>query len=453
MGDGRIGRVTARDRFVNLVIVVAVASNFGPYLIGGVRTDQVVLYGTSLAVVVLAPWAWLRWRPTGLAIRLTAVWFGYVLVGITSSLGAPTGRYLPGSALAGLDNLLLPLAALATVWLLVTPERRERALVTACLTTVWLTAANGFLSAVAMRVDLSRILRPFWASSGQTGTVAELAAGNGRFSGIFNQPAEAGLMYGLAGLAAVYVYRDRPSRMYLTLAPIFIGGVLCVSKVFLLAAAPLILWQVWRTARSRVVLVLSISVAILGLGQSRLLQDWSGAAFLQRLLRPGQSGFIDLYTAGRIGGGSSLMMVTSEVQNRSPLFGFGARGLSVAYDNGWVAALVVAGAFGAIAYTAILVILLLLPRTLLGAERRLALGTALLAVMASVGVPALTANRSGSVLWLLVALLTIRQHRHKTVKKLMAPGTPGLASDLNLPKTVASCAPRISYVEETKEVR
>lgn len=408
--NGMMSLVTTRDRLATLVIVTIVASNFGPYLAGGLRTDQIFIYGAAGAVVILAPWKWLSWRPSRLQINLAAVWVGYALVGVVGSLGAPIGRFLPGSLLAGLDNLLLPLAVMITVWLVVTPARRERALLGACRALVWLAAANGLLAAIATRADLSTILRPFWAGDIQTGdglAVAERAAQLGRFSGVFNQPAEAGLMYGLAGLSAVYVYRDRPRRMYLLLVPIFVGGVLCVSKVFLIAAAPLIMWQVWRTARSRIVLVLALGLTSLGLVQSQLFQAWSGGVFLQRLIRPGQNGYVDYYTAGRLGRGSSLTGVVSEVLEGSPVSGFGLRGLQVAYDNGWVEALVVAGALGAAAYTVVLMLLLLLPRMLSGAERRLAWGIVLTALMASVGVPALTANRSGALLWTIVALLAV----------------------------------------------
>jgi hypothetical protein len=403
--------VTAHDRFVNLAVVALVASAFGPYLIGGVRTDQAVAYPLAVSVVLFAPWTWLRWRPTVIATNLFIIWAGYLIAAASGLLGVvAVASWPPGSLFAGLDNLLLPFMVMALVWLLVTPERRDRMLNVACKTLAWCTAANGIIAAVNTRVDLAPFLRPFWAGAGGDGsTVAERAAALGRYSGVFNQPAEAGLMYGLAGLGLLYAYRDRQKLLYLLMIPIFVGGVLCVSKVFLLVGGPIILWQLWRVARSRAVLLLGIAVALLGAAQSRLLQAWSGAEYLQRLIRPQQTNYVDLYTAGRLGDDSTLSTVASQVWDRAPWLGFGARGLQVAYDNGWVEALVVAGVAGVIAYSAVLLMVLLVPRTLDGPPRRLAWGLALLTIGASVGVPALTANRSGMVLWLLLALLVVRQ--------------------------------------------
>jgi hypothetical protein len=407
-GSVRTSPKAAPERLGDLAIVAAVASTFGPYLIGGVRADQFFFYSAAMGLVVLAPWTWLKLRPTRQAANLGATWLVYALIGVIASLGAPSSLYPPGSRVAGLGRLLLPLAVMATVWLYVSPQRRERALLVACRALVWLTAVNGVVAAASSLVDLSGLLRPFWAGTPGS-TVAQNAAQLGRLSGVFNQPAEAGLMYGLAGLAAVYVYRDRPLWMYLMLVPIFVGGVLCVSKVFLLAAGPVILLQVWRTARSRSLYVLALAFAGVSLLQSGLFANWAGAGYLQQLYQPGQQGVIGYYTAGRLGGASSLTSVLSEVFDRSPLWGFGAGGLSTPYDNGWVEALVVAGLIGAMAFTVILIMLVLLPRVLAGAERQLAWGVALVAVMASVGLPALTANRSGAALWTIVALLAVRQ--------------------------------------------
>lgn len=400
------------DRFAYALVAVAVASAFGPYLSGGIRTEQLVIYGMTAWMLCIAPWTWLRLRPTALATNLTVAWGLYAAVGLIGAMGAPLKSvYLPGSLFAGADNLLLPLASMWSMWLLVTPERREKALQVACATLAWCTALNGVLAIIGTRKDLGFVLRPFWGSSDVIGlTVAERAAQMGRFSGVFNQPAEAGLMYGLAGLAAVYAFRDRQRLMYLTLTPIFIGGALAVSKVFLLGAVPLIAWQVWRTARSKLMPILVIIAAGIGIAQTRLLANWSGAEYLQRLIRPNaNAGYIDFYTAGRLGGSSTLTGVTQEVQEKSPILGFGARGLAAAYDNAWVEALVVAGFVGAILYTVVLVLILLIPRTVDGPQRRLAWGLALLTVAASVGLPALTANRSGMVLCVLLAILTVRK--------------------------------------------
>ena len=70
-------------------------------------------------------------------------------------------------------------------------------------------AVNGLVAVLASYVGAARIplLRLFWAAGGGV-TVAELAAGNGRFSGVFNQPAEAGVAYSLAAFCLVFLMRS-----------------------------------------------------------------------------------------------------------------------------------------------------------------------------------------------------------------------------------------------------
>ncbi|THJ52760.1 hypothetical protein E7Y31_18590 [Candidatus Frankia alpina] len=100
---------------------------------------------------------------------------------------------------------------------------------------------NGGLAVLGLAADLSPILAAFWGGEGLGGqSVAVLATGDGRLSGVFNQPVEAGAAYCLALFAAVHLLsrpergRDRPVVLALVVLPILVGGVLCVSKIFLL---------------------------------------------------------------------------------------------------------------------------------------------------------------------------------------------------------------------------
>lgn len=392
--------------------VAYVAAFFGPYLAGGIRTEQAVIYGTAGCVGLLLAWRWPQVTAPGPLVLALAAWGLMVAVATLGTLGETPFGWPAGSTVAGLDNLLSPLAVATAVLLLVTPARSDFVLRRVAATVAVLTAANGAVAIAQTRAELTLLLRPFWGADTGLATVSEAAATMGRFSGIFNQPAEAGLMYGLAGLCAVYVWAKKPRVLYPLLVLIFLGGVLCVSKVFLLVGAPLILWQVWRNGNGKVVAVIALALTFLGLRQFGLLAQWTGLDYALRLLNPpeagGVGGLMSFYTAGRLGGQTStLSQVVDYVLAESPLSGFGAAGMRVPYDNGWVEALVVAGLIGAAAYTLVLVCWFALAVRLDRAHRGFAVCTLLLVVGASTGLPALTANRAGAALWLVLVLLAL----------------------------------------------
>ena len=262
------------------------------------------------------------------------------------------------------------------------------------------------------RVDLAPYLRQFWAAGDAGFTVAANAASMGRVSGVFNQPAEAGLAYGIAGLAACYVWRDRPGRMYIAIIPIILGGVLSVSKVFIFGGLPLILWHIWRSRarHGRLALVLVSISTILGIAQSGYATQWSGLDYLGRTLHPQDQNWLTFYSAGRLGTHNTLTRVIDEVARLDPWFGVGAGGLSVPYDNGWVEAFVVAGLVGVTCYTLALVWMWRIARQISNdALRQFLYALLALSTGASFGVPALDANRSSTLLWVVLSLCASTQ--------------------------------------------
>lgn len=392
-------------RFAAVVVALIVFGAFGPYLSGGLRTEQAVIYGLLLVVL---PFNVLTMHVPKWGVRIGATWLIYILaaaVGVAFPIiGAPAG-----SELAGLDNLLLPVAAMVLVWAAARPWNAATLLPWAAKLIAWCMAVNGALALLQTSVNISGILRPFAGASDIVQTTAANAAILGRYTGVFNQPAEAGLAYGVAGLAACYVWRNRPGALYLVLTPIILGGLISTSKVFVLGGLILILWQVIRGPRAgRWWLVLAGGATVFAVIQSGVLDRWVGQRFLERLVGSGQGDWLSLYTAGRLGGDSTLTSVVDQVSDMNVVTGVGLGGLHVAYDNGWVEAFVMAGAIGVLCYTATLVLLLAAARTDPDADRRrLMTAVAILCAGASVGIPALTANRAGTLIWLLVALAAL----------------------------------------------
>lgn len=410
-----------RPRLACAALTFAALAAFGPYTpVSGIRTEQVVVYG--LCAVALMSLRWCRFRLTRAAVLALGLLTAETLVAVLGTvMPVPelTG-FGRASALAGLDNLALPLAVLVTLWTLVDMGAdRERLLALVCRVVIWAMCLNAVLAYVSQGHDLTPVLSRFWDNAVMVNTVTDTVAGRasqlGRYTGIFNQPAEAGEMYSIALLAAIYHYRCDLLRFAGTSLLITVGGLLTISKVFLLVGLPIAAWQVLRQSHGRgrrFVLLLAAAVAVAALARSGIGPQWIGGDSLAQLLHPGANGdALHLYTGGRLGNSSSLHTVVAAVLHDSPWFGFGAGGLAVPYDDAWVEALCVAGLCGALLYTMLLATLAVcwLRRRVPAdsARSRLGGGLVLLVIGASVGLPALTANRVATIAWLLIGLVLL----------------------------------------------
>lgn len=398
------------------LIAITLLSAFGPYIAPGVRTEQVAVYGLAALCLALAATFLRLSGPTAVALLSWTIYAAVAAVGAADPPANET-RWPFGSAASGIDNVLVPLAV-SVIALTAAVSTDPRRLVRLTSAFVVVLMAVNTLAAVAQQrgADWSA-----WWSTNETFIVAESAADNGRFSGLINQPAEAGLLYGIALLCAVYMFRDRPWWLFLTAAMLVYGGAVTVSKVFLLIALPIGLWQMARLSERRAE---RTAVAVLvGSGayfviQAGWLPEWTGGDQLQRMLpSPGES-FLAAVSASRFGESSTLQPLVEAVWSTQPLFGYGAAGVQTAYDNGWVEAFVTAGLVGVLCYTvALLAMASAWRRAAPSAERRLLGGLVLLVVGASFGIPALTANRAASVVWLLAIVLMLHQHRVETARE------------------------------------
>lgn len=259
------------------------------------------------------------------------------------------------------------------------------------------------------------VLPRFWDAPGSPGSVAANAAGNGRFTGIFDQQAEAGVAYGVALFCLIYLAQRHAIRTRLAAlgaAALITGGTLTVSKIFLLLAVPLAAMMVLRAPGSRVRVILCVTgtaAALWLLAVAHLLPSWPGGSTMLRALLHPPGSLTAEYTAGRYSAGSRLGPVVGDVLHANPWSGFGAGGLETAYDSLWVQVLVLAGIFGLILAGAILIMLavrwLRLRGTLGHREWNLAGATLVLVIGASLGLPALTANRACTLLWLILGVL------------------------------------------------
>jgi hypothetical protein len=264
-------------------------------------------------------------------------------------------------------------------------------------------------------VPLGGFLPPFWDAAPGTVSVAELAVKNGRYTGIFDQPAEAGVAYGLALLCIIYLVR-RGMRWQLAgmcAALLVTGGALSLSKDFLLGALPVAAWVIVRSSGVRMRILAGAAAgggAMLLAGSVGLLPPWAvGHSTLANLLHP-TGGPVSVYTAGRYGpGGGTLGPVAADVLRTSPWAGFGADGLATPYDSLWLQILVLSGIMGVVLMCAAIAALgwrwLRLRAVTAPAERSLAGSVLVLTLGTSLGFSTLTSNRVGILAWLILGIL------------------------------------------------
>lgn len=400
--------------FQKLVVLGMVWGAFGPYVVGSARTEQLVIYGLAACIVI--PFAFINLR-LELGKKLLVPW---VLALCVALLGVifPTpfpAAWEPGRVLAGLDNLLLPLAVMLIVWSVVRFANAAELLRSAGKIVVWAAVANAALAMIGTGIDLSPYLRMFWGSADSEGpTTAFLASSAGRFSGILNHPAEAGVLYGLGGILAIYLYKKRSRKLFLALTFIVVGGLLCVSKVFILGGLPLLVIYLWRSRNlpGKAGVLVTAGLVMAAVMQTGWLQGWSGFDYLTRLLAPAEDqGFIEFYTAGRWNEGSTLTSVLDEVMRVSPLVGVGAGGWQVPYDSGWTEVMVMSGLLGVLLHAAVFVGLWITAKRTVDPDRRhMLLFMTIFLIGADFGIPSLTANRVATIAWVLIALAVLARN-------------------------------------------
>ncbi len=409
-GASRTNRTAGRRGLLVLSAVVVAA--FGPYISGGLRTEQIAVYSTATLLLVFTGHLM---RPDGRVALVLTVWCTYTLTAALGGLDTPLDRtrWVPGTAAAGLDNLVLPLAAITVVvGLMALGADQLRLLRRTAQLVVLGMMVNTFAAVAQYRgATWSR----WWSAKTGQQSVADLAVTNDRFSGLINQPAEGGVLYGIALLCAIYLWSNKPGRLLVALTVLVLGGMLTVSKIFLLLALPIACWQIVRTQQGRTGRLAAVTILTAGfyvVVQAGLLPNWTGADQLRRIAPSNDQSLTQVFTGDRFGQGSTLKPVIDAVWGSEPWSGYGVGGLSIAYDNGWVEALVLAGVVGVVCYTVALCVLVSawrrMPRS---AERMLLGGILLLAAVGSLGLPVLTANRASTVFWLLTILLVYPQRR------------------------------------------
>jgi len=424
------GRALKRHR-PSVFVAAGALFALGPYLVRPVRTEQLFAY-TIFALGAPVFMARLRSvRPPSLLVIIPLLTFLLLWPVAVSVFTVGPEAALDTATLARIDNFFLPIAVLVGMSGLSNRWSRsdtDRALL--AFSTTWLLALALHALLVVVHVglvDLSPVFQPFLGASlqGESRILWERAADAGRFTGIFSSPFEAGLCYSLAFLLTIgRVSADRriPTWELMALALVLVGGVLTLSKAFVLVGLPLALLLGVPPAigamarRGRVIRGLSIGagvalVVLLPIG--RLLTQWVGWTKLRRLV---QLIFSDqalrVASGGRFSseGTGTVQRRAAEVLADQPLTGLGIHVHETA-DNAYFEYLLVGGLPEAAVFVILLISLAYLFSRVDRQYRRLGIFLAFFLFLASSGAPVIVKNRFALAFWVAAFLILRTQPR------------------------------------------
>ena len=232
----------------------------------------------------------------------------------------------------------------------------------------------------------------------------------GRYTGIFNQPFEAGLAYGAGLISILFILileKDlscrliKPAFLNLGLFGVVAGGILSVSKVFFpLAIFISFVFFLWASkGLSKKIFRNLFAIAIMLPAFLYFLRDqWSGLNYFLRLvIFDRNTDLLELFSAGRFSfrsGGNAA--VTSHLNDSNLIFGYGLGSVS-APDNAYLEILYFGGVVGVLIY--LIVLLALFHFSIKGLRRQPVLAKYLISLLvfslfAGLGAPVFTVNRA-----------------------------------------------------------
>ena len=410
-------RERSKGKGVYIILSLILISAFGPYIFrnSGVRLEHLIIY--PLAVILLIRYFLNPKKATPRIYHIIlTLWLLLIfwLILITYFTKETFSFFI----IAEMENMIQPLALLFILGELLKElsfDEQIKFLKVAAWVIIILLALNAILSIATIFVDTWSIVHWFLRGDNFLETVWGRSLTNGRYLGIFNQPFEAGLAYSIGLLLWVYLLLRQKAGSFLLLNVgilLIAGGLLSISKVFLLGGIPAaILFAVWvlNTRRAkRLGGVFILLVIVTGLLTS--FRRWVGAQYLLQLFdykQVSKVGALSLYSGGRLNQSSFVGHLFRLVWDVSPLVGFGF-GVNFALDNAYLEFFYQGGLIALAIYLGILTILgLSFFRKLASGliEAKMALLLVALVLFAGFGAPVLTINRSSILVW--VVLITL----------------------------------------------
>lgn len=412
------------QKYYDALPYLIIISSFGIYFEYGIRLEHLIIYPSILFFIFLVFLSQKEVIKSNLFIF--GLWLTLAIIGFFVALSS--GGQIT-SIIADTESFIQPLA-LMILFMFVSVNNDEmlvsKKILKCCQTLVIMLSLNTIFIIISMFTDITQIGSLFWGSGDDT-SVAYKAMTNGRYSGVFNQPMEAGIAYSIGLFTWLYLSEKVNTlklKYVIVLFLMVIGGLVSVSKIFLLGGLLLffigVLFnkKIWKLISHLTFWALTVGT----ITYHFLFKTWSGLNYLLRFFNSNDS-FLTLVTAGRVGENSNLTKYYNNVWNESPIFGRGFGGTEV-YDSGFFYFFAVGGIIGLFTLISMMLFLVylglkLLKRQRFSSELRLFLLLTILILFSNIGAPVFTINRSSTVLWVFLGLLfQFFYFEHKKYKKI-----------------------------------
>ncbi|WP_423440741.1 hypothetical protein [Limisphaera sp. VF-2] len=400
-----------------LILAVLLASTLGPYILGPLRLDHLLIYPLGIVSIVrLFPTAYYT---IPVPLLFVAGLLGANVVWCLATTIAYTS--LSTDMLSALDNFLQPLLTLCIAMALIqntTQLQLNRLFTSTCYGTLAVFSFNALLAFAMSRGYLLDLAPYFVRSITETGqSVWANALSTGRYTGIFDQPLETGLGYSVALLAwafLVFAQGRRTALLFAALPLLLLGGVLAASKTFLLGGIPLFLTTAvllgLKRSRRALTVCAALFLALLSLLAGITFSETTiGGSYARKFLdQPIDSpmGAIAHFTSHRLAGAAVNLQLMQRVLSTAPFRGFGYAPPDVPLDNGYLEFLYRGGLISLVLYLLVHLVFCVAAWGGRLHRRPLALWSFLLLVLllgAALGGPTLTMNRVSVPVWFMLA--------------------------------------------------
>lgn len=395
------GVISRFSRIMSAFPYILVFSALLPYLSAGFRVEHVFIPALFLLAALNA-----RRIHSETLIVVGGLLLGAFAAAIASQYSWEAGA--DADPLSQFIRLVLP-AVTFMVLPTVLPQNEDVLVNVSEAVTISAALCASFTAASLISVPANEMLQ-IWVQSGDN-SVWLNSQDVGRYTGIFNQPIEAGIFYSVALLGSIHAYRyGTMSRVLLlaAIALIIFGGTASLSKNFIvLGAACAVAYAFWIKLLSRVLfIILCVPILILApVGLEQLNINY--IASLRDLYL--DQGLIGALSAGRFGSedGSVSLLFTSLFESGDWVSGRGL-GSHLPLDSGYLEYLYQGGIFGLCGYILALAAMSWYAWTNRQYENGKMLMVLLIYIwLSSTGGPTITASRAGVIVLIMVSACVV----------------------------------------------
>jgi hypothetical protein len=386
-----------------------------PYLSGGMRIEHIILPPMALiaALYALQKKGSLHVAPA--AIALLALTASLVALVLGSALSELTGSAT--SSINMFVRLLMPMLMLAAFPYAL--AQTPLPLMSVAKAIVGTAIVASFFTLASVFFDIASILS-LWVRT-EDEAVWTQAIAIGRFTGLFNQPLEAGVFFSVALFAQLYLFKVRTQyRVFniIGLLAICIGGFLSLSKNFT------ILGIAFALGFSTSINLLTLRAAFLllvvcGSGISTLVLKLNAIYADSFINLFEEGGLLLALTAGRLGSADTeVSQLFAQLWGQGHWFFGRGLGSQLPLDNGYLEFFYQGGIFAFVGYLiflATLSIYAVMRRQYI--EGKLMMYLLLFIIGSSFGGPVISANRANVALMLLIAACIVSIRIHTIVKR------------------------------------